>query len=90
MGHLGVAMKRAVRIPFWFQTGLALLSGSVAIITLFRRDWIEALIGVDPDYHNGSLESAIIAALAVVSIAFALTARTEWRRPRALGEMSSM
>ena len=89
MGHLGVAMKKAVRISFWFQTGLALLSGSIAIVTLFWRDWIEALTGFNPDYRNGSLESALVAGLAVMSIAFALTARTEWRRPRAINEMSS-
>ena len=83
-------MKRAVRIPFWFETGLALLSGSIALVTLFWRDWVEALTGLDPDYHNGSLETAIVAGLVVISIAFALTARTEWRRPRAINEMSSV
>jgi hypothetical protein len=89
MGHLGVAMKRAVRIRFWFETGLALLSGSIAILTLFWHDWIEALTGFDPDYHNGSLEWAIVAGLAVISIVVALAARADWRRPRAIVAASS-
>jgi hypothetical protein len=76
-------MKKTVRIRFWLEAGLAVLSGSLAILTLFWRDWIEALTGFDPDHHNGSLEWAIVAGLAVISIVVALAARAEWRRPRA-------
>jgi hypothetical protein len=76
-------MKKTVRIRFWLEAGLAVLSGSLAILTLFWHDWIEALTGIDPDHHNGSLEWAIIAGLAVISIVVALAARAEWRRPRA-------
>jgi hypothetical protein len=76
-------MKKAVRIRFWFEAGLAVLSGSLAIVTLFWRDWIEALTGFDPDHHNGSLEWAIVAGLAVISIVVALVARAEWLRSRA-------
>jgi hypothetical protein len=76
-------MKKAVRIRFWLEVGLAVLSGSLAILTLFWRDWIEALTGFDPDHHNGSVEWAIVAGLAVISIVVALAARAEWRRPRA-------
>lgn len=90
MGHLGVAMKRAVRIPFWFDAGFALLSGSVAILTLFRHDWVEALTRVDPDYHDGWLEWVIVAGLAVMAIAVALAARAEWRRPGAPAATSSV
>lgn len=83
-------MKRAIRIPFWFQAGLAQLSGAVAILTLFRHEWIEALIRFDPDYHNGWLEWAIVAGLAVISIAVALAALAERRRPRAIVATSSV
>jgi hypothetical protein len=76
-------MKSAVRIRFWLEAGLAVQSGSLAIVTLFWRDWIEALTGFDPDHHNGSLEWAIVAGMAVISMVVALVARAEWRRPRA-------
>jgi hypothetical protein len=49
-------MKTAVRKRFWLEAGLAMLTGALAIITLFWRDWIEALTGFDPDHQNGSLE----------------------------------
>jgi hypothetical protein len=81
-------MKSAVRIRFWLEAGLAVQSGSLAIVTLFRRDWIEALTGFDPDHHNGSLEWVIVAGMAVISMVVALVARAEWRRPRAAAATS--
>jgi hypothetical protein len=75
-----VTMKRTVRLRFWLETGLASLTGALAIVTMFWRDWIEALTGFDPDHHNGSVEWAIVAGLAVVSLVLFVTARAEWRR----------
>lgn len=72
-------MKSAVRIRFWLEAGLAVLSGSLAVVTLFWRDWIEAFTGVDPDHHSGALEWAIVAGMAVTSMIGALVARAEWR-----------
>jgi len=73
-------MKRTVRLRFWLETGLASLTGILAIVTLFWRDWIEALTGFDPDHHSGSAEWAIVAGLAAVSVLLAVAARVEWRR----------
>ena len=75
-------MKSAVRIRFWLEVGLAVQCGSLAIVTLFWRNWIEALTGFDLDHHNGALEWAIVAGMAVISMVVALVARAEWRRPR--------
>ena len=83
-------MNKAVRICFWLEAVLAVLSGSLAILTLFWRDWIEALSGFDPDHHNGSLEWAIVAGLTVISIGVTLMARAEWRRPRTTVATSPM
>jgi hypothetical protein len=75
-------MSTKVRPRFWVEAGLATLCGFLAILTLFTRDWIEALTGFDPDDHNGSFEWMIVAALFLVCILFSFAARAEWRRPR--------
>jgi hypothetical protein len=75
-------VKANLRIRFWIETGLAALCGFLAILTLFTRDWIEALTGFDPDNHNGSFESGIVAALFLVCILLSIAARADWRRLR--------
>jgi hypothetical protein len=82
-------MKRTVRLRFWLETGLASLTGALAILTLFWRDWIEALTGFDPDHHSGSAEWAIVAGLAVVSLVLFVAARAEWRRSPAAAAPSA-
>lgn len=44
-----------VRMRFWIEAGLVALSGLLTILTLFSRDWIEALTGFDPDNQDGLL-----------------------------------
>ena len=61
------------------------MSAFLLVLTVFVPDWIEAVFGVDPDRHSGSLEWGIAAVLAVVSVASALLARSEWRRTAPLG-----
>ena len=73
-------MKKSVRVRFWLEAGLAVLTGALAILTVFWRDWIEALTGFDPDHHSGSAEWAIVAVLALVCGLITLAARAEWRR----------
>jgi hypothetical protein len=75
-------MKSTVRARFWLEAGLASLCGFLAVLTLFWRDWIEALTGFSPDRHNGSVEWLIVAGLFVVCVLVGLAARIEWRRPR--------
>jgi hypothetical protein len=73
-------MTSNVRMRFWIEAGLAALCGFLAILTLFTRDWIEALTGFDPDDHNGSFEWTIVVALALVCVLFAIAARADRRR----------
>jgi hypothetical protein len=75
-------VKSTVRARFWVEVGLASLCGFLAVLTLFWRDWIEALTGFDPDHHNGSFEWMIVAGLFLVCVAVSFVARAEWRRPR--------
>jgi DMSO/TMAO reductase YedYZ heme-binding membrane subunit len=76
-------MKSTVRARFWLEAGLVSLCGFLAVLTVFWRDWIEALTGFDPDHHNGSFEWAIVAGLLLVSVLAGIVARGEWHRPRA-------
>jgi hypothetical protein len=69
-------------VRFWVEAGLAALCALLAILTLFTRDWIEALTGFDPDNHNGSFEWMIVAVLALVCILLSIAARADWRRLR--------
>jgi hypothetical protein len=68
-----------MRRRFWFETGTALLSGLLAGLTLFWRDWIE-VTGWDPDQHSGALEWLVAGGLAAVALGSAVLARSEWRR----------
>ena len=68
------------RTLFWIEAALAGVTGFLTILTLFTREWIEAVFGVDPDGGDGSLEWLIVVALAVVTVVFAVLARLEWRR----------
>jgi hypothetical protein len=76
-------MTSNVRTLFWIETALASLCGFLAVLTIFSRDWIEALTGYDPDQHDGSLEWMMVAGLALVCVLLSLAARVEWRRSRA-------
>lgn len=53
----------------WIESGLALLTGALFLLTLVNAQWIET-IGLDPDAGNGSVERVIVVGLAVVTIAF--------------------
>jgi len=67
---------------FWLETGVAIATGILLVITLVRRDWIEVVFGIDPDNSSGTLEWLIIAALLVVTITLFTLASYEWRRTR--------
>ena len=68
------------RALFWVEATLAALAGFLALLTLFTREWIEALFGADRDGGDGSLEWLIVAGLALVTVLLAVLARVEWRR----------
>jgi hypothetical protein len=63
-----------IRTRFMLETGLAVLSGFVTVLTLLAHNWLEVL-GVDPDHGSGSAEWAIVIASASVCIAVTLDAR---------------
>jgi len=75
-------VKVVVRKRFYAEMGLATLAASLGVLTIWWRDWIEALTGLDPDAHSGSAEWLIVAGLSLVAAACALLARREYRRAR--------
>jgi hypothetical protein len=72
MGHL----HRRLRL----EVGLAAVSALLFVTTLFWREWIEIVFGVDPDHGDGSLESLVMALTAASAIIASLVARADWRR----------
>jgi hypothetical protein len=72
-------MIKHLRPRFWAEAALGTLTGFLFVLTLFWRDWIEAVLRVDPDNHNGSLEWLIVGVLGATTVSFLLLARTEWR-----------
>ena len=75
-------MRNALRRRFWLESGLAIITGILFVVTLVQRNWIEVAFGVDPDNGNGTLEWLIVAAFLVVTIALFTLASFEWRRAR--------
>lgn len=73
-------MKKGLRPWFYPEAILGIMTGVLFVVTLFYRDWIEALFHVDPDQGSGALELGIVVALLAVTVVMTLLARYEWRR----------
>ncbi|WP_316527761.1 ABC transporter permease [Kitasatospora brasiliensis] len=71
-----------VRPRFWLETALGGLSGLLFLLTLLWPQWMETLLGLDPDAGSGTVEWLVVALAAAVTAACALGARFEWRRER--------
>ena len=69
---------------FRIEVALAVLTGVLGVLSLFWRDWIEALTGWSPDRHSGSVEFGLIAVLLITSVSCAAVARSTHRRLAAL------
>jgi hypothetical protein len=69
---------------FRIEVSLAILTGFLGVITIFWRDWIEALTGWSPDHHSGSAEFGVIAVLLIASVTCAAVARRTHRQLVAL------
>ena len=76
-------MRNALRRRFWLETGMAIITSILFVITVVQRDWIEAVFGVDPDSRSGALEWLIVGALLLVTLTLFTLASYEWRRARA-------
>ena len=75
-------MTGGARVRFWIESIVGGAAGLLALLTLFWRDWLEAVFGWDPDHHNGSAEWLIVIGLAAIAVVLGGLAR--WERRRAL------
>ncbi|WP_250285040.1 MULTISPECIES: hypothetical protein [unclassified Frankia] len=75
-----MTVGRRVRRRFYIETGLTVASFVLLVATLINQEWIEVVFGVDPDHGDGSLEWLVAAAVAIIAIIGATSARSEWRR----------
>jgi tetrahydromethanopterin S-methyltransferase subunit E len=73
-------VKKGLRLWFYPEAILGLITGVLFVVTLFSREWIELVFRVDPDQGSGALEWAVVIGLAVVTVVMAFLARYEWRR----------
>jgi hypothetical protein len=65
---------------FWLELGLAGFSAFLLVLTLITREWIELILGADPDHGSGSLEWLVVVAALVSTVTFSVLARLEWQR----------
>jgi hypothetical protein len=75
-------MQRRLRRRFWLESVLGSATGCLTVVTLSWHNWIEDILGTDPDQGNGSAEWLVVAALVIATIILTIVARLEWRRAR--------
>lgn len=73
-------MPEQLRRRYWVETGMALLSSVVLLVTVLWKDWIEIVFRVDPDQSSGSLEWLIVLVSLAITVTAVALARREWRR----------
>ena len=72
-----------LRLRFWIELGLAVLSALSLLLTLVWKEWIELLTGLDPDNGSGSAEWMLVGLSALAMSLFAVLSRYEWQRAAA-------
>ena len=70
-------MCRRLKMRITLDAALMLVSLALCLLTLFSRDWIEKLTGLDPDAGSGALEGLIATCFALAAIAFGARALRE-------------
>ena len=62
------------------ESALAAGCAALALLTALQPDWIEVLIGFEPDGGDGSAEWGLVAAFALAAVVSGFLARQHWRR----------
>lgn len=75
-------MARTLRVRFWCEVTLASASALLTLLMLVWPDWIEAVLGIDPDHHSGAVEWMAVAVCLALAAACSFAARVDWRHAR--------
>jgi hypothetical protein len=75
-------MTKQLSQRFWIELALSVASAALVALTVLWNDWIELVFRIDPDAAAGALEWSIVAVALVLTMAFSIAARLEWRRAR--------
>jgi hypothetical protein len=71
---------------FRAQVAFALLAASLGGLTLVRRDWIEAILRIDPDHGAGDVEAVLAILCFVATTVLSIQAARGWRKVRAAAQ----
>lgn len=76
-------LRRGTSPKLWLELLLVGACFALLLCTVVWPNWIEIVLGIDPDQGDGSVEKLIVVATGVATVAFSLLVRVEWRRLRA-------
>jgi len=65
------------RTAFRIELSLCSLFAAFALLTLVWPDWIEGVVGFDPDQHSGAVEWTIVGVLLGAALFLGLVARRQ-------------
>jgi hypothetical protein len=74
-------MAKRLRIRITIETGLAIVSFLLAMLTLVSDTWIETVTGLEPDEGSGAFEWGIVIVFAAAAVILSALA---WRDARQL------
>ena len=80
-----MAGRGRLRRRFWLELALFLASGVLLVATAIEPEWIEVVVGVDPDASSSLLELGLTIA-AVIGLGCVVLAGVEWRRAAAASQ----
>jgi apolipoprotein N-acyltransferase len=73
-------MVTQVRKRFWILASAGSIFVLFFVATLVWPNWLELIVGVDPDYGNGTIEWVTVTLSGLAASACFVLARMEWRR----------
>lgn len=68
-------MERDLPTRFWIETAIAGVGVALFVLTLFTREWVEIMTGLDPDGGSGTVEFVLALTLLAVAGCSAFLAR---------------